>query len=177
MTESSVTLVAALIAAGVSVVSLIVGVRASATAEIRAANRRSLEPHIERFGQSLHEIVAATIVFRKALPGEARDRWRQRALEARATLKDIRPKVRYPLWGLDEPIRVLCRFPDWLDHAKSSEAHASKVEAAGDGLRRCLDKAVRNALVSGKPPGYWDRRACRRSASKLRAEFERRESE
>lgn len=105
MTKEEVTLIAAIIAATASIVTLFLNLRAQKSAEIRVSYRDSLKPHIVELGEALHEIVASSNIYLfKTKSDEARENWREKHEKAKDNIKSLRTKVRYQLWGLDKGI-------------------------------------------------------------------------
>lgn len=157
MTKETVTLIAAAIAAGCSLLVLVINLFAQWRGELRATYRRSIEKTLAELGEALHQVVACSNVLTRTKPTEARETWKNRASEAKTKLKEIRSAVRYPLWGLDEGIRVLTRLPDWIMHKIDKPDEARKLLAAGDRLRASLDFAIRRCYADGRPPSLLEK--------------------
>ena len=163
-----VTVVAALIAATASLLVLILNLDAQRRAELRLAHRKFLETHLPALSAALHEIVATSNVIVKRKPGSTLASWQKRSEKAQQELKNLRPKLRYPLWGLDEGVRVLTRLPGWVMHLRDRPQHAALLLKRADRLRRRLDRSIQRSYRHGRPPvGYeallvrWDARRCR----------------
>lgn len=171
MTTESATLIAASIAATASVAGLAVSLVAQFRAELRVAHRQTLDAYIAELGESLHQIVACADILLKTKSGESREKWKCRGAKASASLKNLRPKVRYPLWGLEEGLRVLSRVPDWADHARVDPVRAKTLIARADKLRRALDDATRRSYRSGRCPSLYERIRVGHHAAQCRKVF------
>lgn len=177
MTTETATLIAASIAATSSVAVLAVSWFAQFRAELRVAHRQTLDAYIAELGESLHQIVACADIMLKTKSEEAHESWKCRGATASASLKNLRPKVRYPLWGLEEGLRVLSRVPDWADHARVDPVRAKALIAKADKLRRALDDATRRSYRSGRCPSLYERIRVSYHAAQCRKVFNNRKSE
>ena len=164
-------LLAATIAAVSSFITLLLSLRAQRSSELRVAHRDGLEPFITELSEALHANLATSNVILKTASGEAFKRWQDRSNEARKKLKELRPKLRYSLWGLDEGLLVLSRFPDWIQHLRSDAKLAEKLLKKGNQLRRALDYSIRNSYIYGRPPAIYEKLLVRYCAWKCRRLF------
>jgi hypothetical protein len=108
------TLVAVIIAALASILTLVLRIVGDRSAESRATYRKHLEPLIEDLGNSLHMIVACSVLSVRDRDSKNCEYWEKKKAEARTILRRIRPRIRYQLWGLDEGIKALMCLPDWV---------------------------------------------------------------
>lgn len=166
-----VTLVAAVIAAIVASISLFVTTRTQRLSELRAVQRRTLEPHLLVLGEALHNVLASSRIYLKTRSAGSAAKWLGNAHTAQNELKNLRPKLRYPLWGVDETIRVLSRIPNWIEHLRSEPARAEALLNAANALRERLDKCVRKCYRDGREPSWMERRGLRKGAAKCVAVF------
>jgi hypothetical protein len=149
MTTEQATLIAAGVAAVASLSNVASTARGALKAELRVARRKSLEASVVDLGECLHQVLACANVLMMTSSAEATDSWRSRAQEAKKRLKDLRPKVRYSLWGMDEALRVLSRIPDWSGHLRSNPHRAKKLLRLSNRLRAGVDRSVRTVYVNG----------------------------
>ncbi len=173
MTPENITLVAALLAAFASLLSLFISLRAQHTSEIRIAYRKHLEPYITDLSNYLHQTVAtANVLVHKTEETHKKQyqKWREESIESANRLKELRPKLRYPLWGLDEGIRTITRFPSWVDQNRKNPK-INKILHAGDRLRRAIDYSVRHSYLGGRPPTLIEKLLVKIFAQKLRAVY------
>lgn len=152
-----VTLIAAVIGATASVIVLLLNLNAQRKAELRLAHRKSLEPHVADLGESLHQILACSNILLKTKSEVSRKNWLERAKQAQKTLKALRLKLRYPLWGLDDGFRVLSRLPDWCDHLRGDVERGRRLLKRADRLRAALDGAILGSYTNGRPPRRTER--------------------
>ena len=162
------TLIAALIAASASLLKLF----ADRQSEDRGAYRRQLEPVVKDLGQAVYEVVAISFVLREARPGQVQA-WCDRAEQAKAKLTKVRPRARYPLWGLDEGLRTLERLPGWMMHVREQPQRASRLIAAANDLRKMLDVTVLRCYRWGRSPSLMERAQVRLHSWRCRRQFEK----
>lgn len=160
MDRATATLVAALVAAAGSIISLFVK-RAST---MRKAHRDSLEPHIGELAKSIHQAVATSAIIVKTNSTQSRERWRARGTDTKKTLKALRTELRYSLWGLDKAIRELALLPDWVEHAWDYPEYRKELIERGDKLSDALDRSIRRCYAKGRTPSWFERAyvECRR---------------
>lgn len=170
MTPQEVTCISAVIAAFVSICTLCFNIFFQYRAEMRAAYRKTLEPHLATLGQNLYETMACSKVLadKSGNAGKSRDNWRARADKASAELRKLRLAVRYSLWGLDEPLRVITRVPNWITHNKGDDLQTKKLIHAATTLRESIDNSVRRAFTKGRPIPYWERHSLAKRAKVVR---------
>lgn len=172
MDESTATLFAAIIAAVVSIIVLLLQVLSAYDAESRGAHRQIIEPYLADLGESLHSILATSEIMMKAKSDVSYNEWKRKAHTSQDALRAIRGKVRYPLWGIDEGIRVMIRVPNWITHFKKRVPGSREVLDAADDLRITLDDVIRHSYSWGRPPTVCERWRVARRATALRSLFE-----
>lgn len=150
------TLVVAIIAAVTSLSTLIItfifNISTEKSSEMRVSYRQSLEKYIPDLSESLHAIIATTNILTKAKSEESINTWRERSEKAQATLKDLRCKLRYSLWGITDAINTLTRLPDWIEHARGFQYYSTDLCTKGALLKEEIDEVVRKAYKNGRPP-------------------------
>jgi hypothetical protein len=152
VTLPDATFAAAVAAAVASLASVIVNIRAARQAEARAAQRAAIGPSYEQLAKVLYQCVATSNVFLKTAPdSEARRNWGQRCDEAADSLKELRPRLRFTLSGLDEPLRTLSRVPHWAQNYHDAADGADLLKKA-TALRKALDGAVLRSYRRGRAP-------------------------
>uniref|UniRef100_UPI0034E3F251 hypothetical protein n=1 Tax=Enterococcus faecalis TaxID=1351 RepID=UPI0034E3F251 len=135
MTTQEATLIAAVIAAIASVLKLFF----DRFAEGRSSKRQLLQPLISEMGEAIYSVVATSTVLVEAETPQKFRSWYLKACREREKLTTLRPKLRYPLWGLDEGLRVLQRLPDWCSHARADKPRAAKMLKHASSLRHIID--------------------------------------
>jgi hypothetical protein len=168
-----VTVVAASVAAAASLITLTVNLRAQLRTELRLAQRKFLEPVIIPLGEALHEMMASSHLMTKAKSDDSWGKWVERAEGAQAELKEMIPRLRYPLWGVDDGLRMLTRLPDWMQHARGDSARSAELLAAADALRLALDRAIQSSYDAGRRPTWLERRRVAARARTFQAVFNR----
>lgn len=148
MDRGEATLIAALVAASASVLKLIL----DHYSEGRANQRELLQPLLTELGEAIYGIVATSVVMSKTKSDEAFTNASGKAEEEQRKLKALRPKLRYPLWGVDEGVRVLTRLPDWVSHARSNPKKLQKLLDQADALRSAIDKVAIGCYKAGRTP-------------------------
>lgn len=150
------TLIAAVVAAVASVLGVIVTAATiyfdrRSTAE--AQHRDLLKPHIIDLGETLHKVIACSqIVVHRAAQEQTTEKWQRLAGEACTKLKELRLKVKYPLWGLDDGLNEMTRLASYVSHLRNREEFRQPLLDAAESLRRELDEAIRKSFLEGQPP-------------------------
>jgi hypothetical protein len=171
-----VTLVAAVIAAIVASISLFVTTHTQRLSELRAVQRKTLEPHLVTLGEALHNMLASSRIYLKTRSPASATKWLGNAHSAQRQLKDLRPKLRYSLWGVDETIRVLSRVPNWIEHLRGEPERAERMLDSANALRERLDECVRHCYRDGRQPSWLERRSLRKYTAKCESVFSTRPS-
>lgn len=172
MTLEQATFAAALVGALAALLTAIMSLVGQWRAEARGAVRDLLREILPTFGEALHSLLACTtIVLRRAAADQEPGPWQEAATKAAEKLKDLRPKLKYPLWGMAEPIRVLARLPDWAAHLKSDAVRGDKLLALAEALRENLDACAWRAFRRGRTPSRWERWRCASKAGRVRDAF------
>lgn len=151
LTEQA-TLIAAIIAAFISLITLVLNLSTRYSAEVRKAHRDSLTKDLHALGEALHQTLACSHILLKSRTDESLANWRARASAAKARLKALRVKLRYPLWGLDDSLKTISLLPDWIDHVRLYPEHASEVIKHGTALGDALDSSIRKCYIHGRSP-------------------------
>lgn len=151
------TLVAAYIAAIVSVMTFFLTLLFNRRTEIRAARRKTLESFIFEISDSVHQLIAISNIFLKNKTITSRENWNEKAEKAKNDLKTLRPKIRYALWGLDKPIKVLTRLPDYTQYTLESLEVAKQIVLKGSNLGDYLDNCIRKCYLNGRSPRFYEK--------------------
>jgi hypothetical protein len=160
-------LIAAGIAAIASLTSMVLNLRAHRLGELRAANRRLLDPHVARLGAGLFRLVALSREIARESSPEAARRWRELAQQVERRLERARIEVRYPLWGLDGAMATLARLPEWIDASRGAASRQRDLLARGAELQASLDRAILSSFQKGRVPSRWTRATVGWRASRL----------
>ena len=168
MTAQEATLIAAVIAAVASVSKLLF----DRFSENRSSFRALLQPLVAELGESLHGIVSTCNVMGRAGGDQRHANWHKKAEAERDKLETLRPKLRYPLWGLDEGLRVLIRLPEWTAHARGQTKRLELLNERATRLRKFLDVVVLRCYRNGRLPDAFERLQVRLYAWHCRKIFE-----
>jgi len=164
MDKESATLVAAVIAAAASVSKLVY----DRFTESRSHHRALLQPLLTELGESVSGIVATANIMAKTKSDEAFANWYLKAKNERKKLTVVRPKLRYPLWGVDEGLRVLIRLPDWVGHARIDGERLRRLLSDADKLKSAIDRAAFNCYRAGRTPNLYEIYCVKYRAKKCR---------
>ena len=148
MDKGEATLIAALVAASASVLKLFLDYFSAG----RENHRELLQPLLMELGEAIYGVVATSNIISKARSDEAFSNASIKAKAEQKRLKDLRPKLRYPLWGLDEGVRVLTRLPDWVSHVRRSPQKLEKLLKQADALRSAIDRVAFACYRAGRTP-------------------------
>lgn len=157
MDKETVTLISAITAAIASVVGLLLKIIADRKTELREVKRKALEAYIVDLGQALHEVVASSNTLLQPAKEKQRPKWVERAKNAQQTLKRLRPKVRYSLWGTEDAIRSLSYLPDWTARRQANLNNTRNLIKKATALRLELDIVIRNCYDDGRVPWLRER--------------------
>jgi len=174
LSTQEATIASAVVAGLVALVVLVANALGQRAGETRAAHRKALEPFIAELGESIYSVLASarTWVQLRDTQAGALAKWEARFRKHKRRLATLRPRVRYTLWGLDEPLRVLIRVPDWLKHVRKDPERVRKIISAGTRLRAAVDQAIRTSYAKGKPPSWWRRTVAHHYARQARRAFD-----
>ncbi len=150
--KDQLTLIAALVAAFGVIINTVLTLMNNRRAEYRSASRKILEEEIASLGTAFHEVIATSRILLKSTGEDNLKNWRAKARDAQESLKEIRPRVRYPLWGIDEGLKTLSKVPDWTNHLLINPEAANKLLDASDILVKQCDHAARKSYLKGQPP-------------------------
>lgn len=153
MTTQEATLVAASIAAIASVLKLFF----DRFAEGRSSTRQLLKPLIAEMGEAVYSVVATCKVLIETETPQKFKSWYGKACREREKLKVLRPKLRNPLWGIDEGLRVLERLPDWCSHTRTDKNRAAKMLKHASALRHVIDITALRCYRGGIQPQIHER--------------------
>jgi hypothetical protein len=174
VSTADATLLAAIVAAAASLLNIVANAFAERSAAMRAAHRSILQTHLEPLGESIHTIAAGAVLeHRRAKTGQAPGNAQANAFSAAEALKEQRLLVKYCLNGLDEPLRIFTRAPNWIATYKGNPTGDEFVE----GLQRLsgrLDSAIARSYRRGRPPSWIERSCLNRDAEKVRGIWEMR---
>ena len=100
------------------------------------------------------------------------DHWISDAMQTADRIQKLRPELRYPLWGIDNPLKQLSRVSGRIQHFKNrSIPDAKRYLEAANSLRDALDDAIKYSYEFGKPPSSRKVNAARIAADKLAAVY------
>jgi hypothetical protein len=163
------TLVAAGIAAATALINLVVTISANKRAEFREAFRNSLDDHIHDIADALHQTTSSTIKLCDAEKEEIIDDARGNMMDAQEKLSKLRPKIRYSLYGINYGIKIISRFPKWVDQSHDASDSCENMVNHVNKLSDALHRAIRRAYLRGRPPSIFDCALVRYRAWRLKS--------
>lgn len=174
ITAEEATLYAALIAAAISLITLVFTLMASRSTDLRAARRATLSTSFSELGALLYELVALSVKMKQMKGSENFDEIRKRAESTSEKIDELRRKTRYPLWGLDGGLRTIRWVPVYIAHLKNERngERAGKIIKLSTTLRETIDLAICHAYFTGKPPTHFQKLAVWWRARCLRKYFD-----
>ncbi|WP_144376936.1 hypothetical protein [Rhodococcus pyridinivorans] len=153
MSQATGTLLAACIAAAISVMTLISSTMRDRRTELRVSRRDGVKPYIDTLAQATWECVAiASTIVKRGAQGQDISKWAERGQSASDDLKKLRLKIRYTLPGLEGPIRTLSLVPGWAGHLRADEALSERLIRDATELRTAIDACVTRVSVDGLTP-------------------------
>jgi len=174
ITAEEATLYAALIAAAISLITLVFTLKASRSTDLRAARRATLSTSFSELGALLYELVALSVKMKQMKNGDKFDEVRKKAEATSEKIDELRRKTRYPLWGLDGGLRTIRWVPVYIAHMKHERdsERARKIIELSTKLRETIDLAICHAYFTGKPPSKFQKLAVWWHARCLRKYFD-----
>lgn len=172
MTAEIATLIAAGLAAVVSILNLLLTGTFRKQEEMRAAIRSAAAENLDDIGRLVHEVIALSYILSKANSDLGHKEKHEKARESADKLKSKRLDVRYSLWGIEEGLRTLTRVPDWVAHTRVDIKRREKLLAAASELGEVVDAVVRKTYLTGAVPGRFSRWRVQRKAVKAKSIFE-----
>lgn len=163
------TLVAAGIAAATALINLVVTISANKRAEFREAFRNSLDDHIHDVADAIHQTTSSTNKLFDVEKGESIEDFRDNMREKQEKLNKLRPKIRYSLYGVNYGIKIMSRFPKWVDQLRDDPVSCRKIVDRGNKLSDALHRAIRRAYLRGRPPSIFDCALVRYHAWRLKS--------
>ena len=146
------TLVAAILAAILSGINLL----NQKKTEIRSANRQYLGTFIEDLSQSIHQLIALSVIMLKNKTKESLQNTAAKTEEPKNCLKKLRTKIRYPLWGIDDSIQKLTRIPDFTLYTLANPEIAQENVDMAIILVKSVDRCIRNCYLQGRSPNLFE---------------------
>lgn len=172
MATETATLIAAGIAALVSILNLLLTGTFRKQEEMRGAIRSAAAENLNDIGRLVHEVIALSYVLAKANSDQDHKVKHEKGREAAKSLKTKRLDVRYSLWGIEEGLRTLTRIPDWVAHTRVDTKRRDKLLAAASDLGAVVDDVVRKTYLTGTVPGWLSRWRVQRKAAKAKSIFD-----
>jgi hypothetical protein len=172
MTAETATLIAAGLAAVVSILNLLLTGTFRKQEEMRGAIRSAAAANHDDIGRLVHEVIALSYVLSKVNSDQAHKEKHEKAREAADKLKSKRLDVRYSLWGIEEGLRTLTRVPDWIAHTRVDVPRREKLLAAAKELGEVVDDVVRKTYLTGAVPGRFSRWRVQRKAANAKTIFD-----
>ena len=175
MTREESVLIAAGVAAAVSVINLVFNIWSSRVKEKRGAYRESLEASFTELGELLYEIVSLSSKLSKMKTDETFATTRKSVEDSARMLDNLRRKTIYPLWGLSSSIQTIQKVPIYIAHTKNTkdQERIKKILILATKLRKSIDKVIMHSYISGAPPTVLNRAIVKYRAKKLRNYFDK----
>jgi hypothetical protein len=165
MDTSTITIIVSVIAAVTSLVSLMLTITSTLHKEIRDENRKRIAPLLEDLGTHLYGMIAAITLLYKDPSIKNQKYWNHQIVIAQKKLRELRSKLRYPLWGFDDAIKILILLPNLARLSPKQEL--SEVITLATDLRVSMDHVIRKCFKYGRTPGFFERQRVKYRVKKL----------
>lgn len=172
MTQPEATLIAAVIAASATVITLLFTLMNKRGEEYRTAHRAVVVEDLKAIGKCVHEVLALSNIQMKTMAGTQHPERYRNAAAAAKRLKEMRLDVRYTLWGIDDALRTLSRLPDWIGHAKLSPETAHILFKQAKVIGEQIDIAVRVAYIDSRSPSRYRLFCINRAVKRFKKTYE-----
>jgi hypothetical protein len=147
------TLIAAIVAAVLSGLTLI----QNRNKETRDANRKYLETFLEDLASSIYQLIALSDIMTKNATSESLENTIEKSIEPKTKLKEIRRKIKYPLWGIDDSIQKLTRVTDFTLYTLKNPIVAKENVYRAKLLGKSIDRCIKNCYAYGRTPTLFER--------------------
>jgi hypothetical protein len=145
--KEAATLIAAVLAALMSLAALV----RQARAETRESHRLLIREDLKTLANLLWALLAQADVVSRRAPRPDEDLWSKRLTQTRQDLDEVSRTLRYPLWGLHEYVQQLTKVTLLAAHGEGQRDLFLPVLKAADELREALDLAIVASYRSGVP--------------------------
>lgn len=155
--DISQAVMVAYIASATSIISSLltyVGVGAN---NRKSAVRELMNADLQKIGNAIYHLVAKSKQIIDAESDDRRARLRTETDEIRKEFKELRGRVRYSLWGIEDGLREInsATFYAWHYVHKKNEGKILVDKLTS--LRKALDNAIVDAFHMGRPPTWRQR--------------------
>jgi hypothetical protein len=162
LSKEDATVLAAMVAALAALVSALAAIVSARNRESRDSHRALLVQLVSQLGTAIHGTVASCQVFViRVRNGGALDIWLERARKSSGRLKKQIPRVKYPLWGIEDGLRVIARLPDLLSHHRKNPDKAEALFEQGERVRLLIDSVIFECYTRGRSPSSAERKSVR----------------
>ena len=159
MNQGDATLLAAVIAAVLSLVTLLISAYLAKVSDFRITRRSALTSDFTKLGAKLYEIIALSVKMSQCKTDDSFASARSSADAVAREIDTLRLNTRYPLWGLDSGFRTIKWMPVYIAHMKDrlTEPRAKELLRLGTKLREAMDVAICQAYFRGQQPSIFER--------------------
>jgi hypothetical protein len=159
MKAEQATLLAAVVAAGASLITLAITTIVARSADLRSARRSALVASFNELGGLLYSLVALSKKMTQVKSDAKFAEVRAQAEAVAERVDVLRRDTRYVLWGIDGGFRVIKWIPVYIAHFKQERTgpRADEIIKRGTKLRKAMDAAISNAYFSGTRPSLFHR--------------------
>jgi len=173
MTREEVTLLAAIMAALMSLLSLVVMVKQKYHSELREAQRTTLEKYVVGLGNEIWSVVAMSKRMGLADDNQKYLENKVEAVDSSRNLDKLRRDTRYCLWGLNDGLHYLVLLPRWVEALRGSNLAVIELIDAATDLREAIDNAIKNSYQNGTPPSKASIQKIESKISEVRRVYDR----
>ena len=164
MSKDLIPLVTSGMAILVSLFSLFYTAKDRRSAEVRLAQRNSLEKVIVELGNELYSVVAMSKRMGLATDNTQFIENKKTATESSRRVDHLRRDSRYFLWGLNDGIHTLSMVPKYVEFLRGDNDSVEAIVKIATELREALDLAIKHCYQSGMAPS---KRSIRKVADKM----------
>lgn len=174
MSNAEATVLAALIAAVVSLASAALSYGSAKAIDSKATHRGLIGQALNEIGALIYELVALSKKMTDMRTDENFSSVRGKADSAAHRLDELRRNHRYALWGVDDGFRTIKWMPIYVAHHKNERQskRTKEIILLGTKLRRAMDSAIAKSYYTGRPPTLAARLHVKYRAWRLRKFFD-----
>lgn len=149
---NNATILAALITSFFAIISSIGGIIYQRRLEKQKNHRALLEKYISQLGELNYSLLSCLKIYPQTKSDVSRKKWQKTLESTKDEINQLRLKLRYPLWGIIDEIRILALTASWGQYYRNNKTQFDEFYAIANNLREELDQAILDSYTNGRPP-------------------------
>ena len=118
---NNATILAALITSFFAIISSIGGIIYQRRLEKQKNHRALLEKYISQLGELNYSLLSCLKIYPQTKSDVSRKKWQKTLESTKDEINQLRLKLRYPLWGIIDEIRILALTASWGQYYRNNK--------------------------------------------------------